>query len=247
MSPARRDCLLLTCEHGGNRVPRAYAPLFRGAGEALASHRGFDEGALPLARLLSRRLASPLLAVTCSRLLVDANRSPTNPRIWSSFTKPLPRQERARILARWWRPHRQRVEEAVAAAVRRGRRVVHVAVHSFVPELDGEVRNADVTFLYDSARRREMQFCRRWGALLSGIDPALRVRYNYPYRGVDDGLTTWLRRRHAQTRYLGVELEINQALVGAKGWRSVQEHIAVSLRALLHDMSHGGPQAPRGA
>jgi len=42
--------------------------------------------------------------------------------------------------------------------------------------------------------------------------PGLRVRRNYPYRGAADGLTTHLRRQLGP-RYLGVELEINQALL----------------------------------
>jgi hypothetical protein len=59
------------------------------------------------------------------------------------------------------------------------------------------------------------------------------VRFNYPYSGASDGLSTWLRKRHPQTRYLGVELEINQALVGAKGWRRFQDNVAKSLRELV--------------
>jgi len=229
----RNDSLLLTCEHGGNRIPRALAPAFRGAGRALASHRGWDPGALALARLLARRLGRPLRAVTWSRLLVDANRAPGNPRIWSPFTAALPRPERLRILERWWWPHRRAVEAAVAAAAGRGRRVVHVAVHSFAPVLDGRVRSADVGLLYDSRRRREAELCRRWIAILGRLDPELRLRRNYPYRGDADGLTTWLRRRHPESRYLGVELEVNQARVGAPGWRRFQERVAESLRELL--------------
>jgi len=229
---ASRDSLLLTCEHGGNRIPREYASLFRGAASVLASHRGWDPGALTLARLLARRLRRPLLSVTWSRLFVEANRAPTNRRIWSRFTAPLPKDERQRILDRWWRPHREEVEAAVAEAAR-DRRVVHVAVHSFTPELDGEVRNAEVTFLYDSHRRGEADLCRRWAAILARLDPSLRLRYNYPYRGSSDGLTTWLRRRFPEARYVGIELEINQALVGGPGWRRLQEQIAASLRELL--------------
>jgi len=45
-------------------------------------------------------------------------------------------------------------------------------------------------------------------------------------------LTTWLRKRHAQTRYVGIELEINQALVGSKHWPRFQAHIVESLREL---------------
>jgi predicted N-formylglutamate amidohydrolase len=227
--------LLLTCEHGGNAIPREYAHLFRGAARVLRSHRGWDPGALVLARFLARKLRRPLLAETWSRLFVEANRSPTNPRIWSRFTAPLPRAERLRILERWWRPHRQAVERAVAAAAGRGQRVVHVAVHSFTPVLDGEVRQAEIGLLYDSRRKHEAALCRRWAAILQRIAPELRVRRNYPYRGDSDGLSTALRRRHGESRYLGIELEINQALVGTPRWRPFQEQLARSLRELLQE------------
>jgi predicted N-formylglutamate amidohydrolase len=229
----RRDELLLTCEHGGKRIPTAYAPLFRGAQRVLASHRGWDPGALDLARLLSRALRKPLHSVAWSRLFVEANRAPTNRRIWSEFTKGLPKAERLRILEHFWRPHRTEVEDAAAAIAARGRRVVHVAVHSFTPVLDGEVRNAEVGFLYDSRRKGERALCRRWAAILRRLDPSLRLRHNYPYKGNTDGLTTWLRRRHPEARYLGVEFELNQALVGGARWRRFQEHVAQSLRELL--------------
>jgi len=227
-----RTTLVLTCEHGGNRIPRPYAHLFQGEDELLESHRGWDPGALTLARLLARELDRPLLAVTWSRLFVEANRAPSNPRIWSRFTGALPRAERERILEEWWWPHRRAVEEAVSAGTADGGRVLHVAVHSFTPELDGQVRNADVTFLYDSRRKGEADICRRWAEILGRLGPELRIRYNYPYRGNTDGLTTWLRRRFPQERYLGIELEFNQALVGGKGWRPFQNRIAESLREL---------------
>ena len=226
------DRLVLTCEHAGNKIPPTYARLFRGADDVLASHRGWDPGALTLARVLAKRLARPLLYVSWSRLFVEGNRAAHNPRIWSRFTAPLPREERENILARYWRPHRTEVEDAVAAAARRGR-VVHVAVHSFTPELDGEVRNAEVAFLYDSRRKREAALCRRWAAILHRLAPELRIRHNYPYSGASDGLTTWLRKRHAEARYLGVEIELNQALVGSRGWRAFQENVAASLAELM--------------
>ena len=227
------DYLLLTCEHAGNRIPREYAPLFRGADALLATHRGWDPGAHVLARFVAKRLRRPLHAVTWSRLFVEANRASHNPRIWSRFMRALPKAERAAILERYWWPHRSKVETAVTDAARRSR-VVHVAVHSFTPDLDGERRNADVGLLYDSRRPREASLCRRWGAILARMAPELRVRYNYPYRGDSDGLGTWLRKRHPAARYLGIEIEINQGLVGTRGWRSFQEHIATSLGELMY-------------
>lgn len=224
--------LLLTCEHGGNRIPREYAELFRDAEAALGSHRGWDKGALELARLLGRTLDRRLIATTWSRLLVDANRSPSNWRIWSSYTAHLPKHQRARILERWWQPHRKGVERAVVSAMASGK-VVHVAVHSFVPEMEGEVRNADVAVLYDSRRKAEARFCNRWIAQLQQADPTLGIRRNYPFLGKADGLTTWLRKRHPESRYLGIELEINQAHVGAPGWRRLQTNVADGLREAL--------------
>jgi predicted N-formylglutamate amidohydrolase len=229
----RRTALLLTCEHGGNRIPRQYAVLFRGARAELESHRGWDPGALALAQMLSRELRAPLLSTSWSRLLVEANRSLHNPRLWSKRTRALPKAEREQILERYWRPHRSEVETAVARSVRRGARVVHVAVHSFTPRLRGEVRNADVGLLYDSGRARETALARRWKASLRVSAARLRVRYNYPYRGGSDGLTTSLRRQHAPASYLGLELEVNQALLSSSGWRTVGAALASTLAQAL--------------
>ena len=230
---AARSILLLTCEHGGNRIPAAYRGLFRGAGAVLASHRGWDPGALLVARTLSARLRRPLLAVTWSRLLVESNRAPSNRRIWSTYTAGLPRAERQAILARYWWPHRREV----VAAVQRGRaaraRVFHVAVHSFTPVLGREVRKADIGLLYDSRRPAERAFCRRWQAALREVAPQLRVRRNYPYKGIADGLPTWLRRQFADASYAGVELEINQAILTGRRRREVERALAESLGSLF--------------
>jgi predicted N-formylglutamate amidohydrolase len=227
--------LLLTCEHGGSRIPREYRPLFRTAARDLASHRGWDPGALDVARGLARRLRLPLLAVTWSRLLVEPNRSPTNPRIWSEYTKGLSAEERERILARYWWPHRRDVESAVRSLVARGHRVVHVAVHSFAPVLDGEPREADVGLLYDSGRAAEKALCIRWQGILEKLDPSLRVRRNHPYRGATDGLPTWLRRRFPGRVYAGVELELCQALLTRSDRARVAALLAASLERLLRE------------
>jgi predicted N-formylglutamate amidohydrolase len=107
--------------------------------------------------------------------------------------------------------------------------VLHVAVHSFTPVMGGEVRNADVGLRYDSRRPSEVRTCRRWQGKLEEIDPALRVRRNYPYRGAADGLATWLRRRFPDARYAGVELELNQALLAGPRRAQVTETLARSL------------------
>lgn len=226
--------LLVTCEHGGNRVPAAYRALFAARKDALASHRGYDPGALALARDLARAFDAPLVASTVTRLLVELNRSARHPQLYSEATRDLPRAEKAQISARYYEPYRREVERRVAEARERGRRVLHISSHTFTPVLDGEVRNADVGLLYDPRRPGERALCERWRQSLSARAPGLRVRRNYPYRGYEDGLTTYLRRRFGRG-YLGVELEVNQrhVLAGGRTWRMLRNVILESVADII--------------
>jgi predicted N-formylglutamate amidohydrolase len=226
-----RYALLLTCEHAGNHIPREYVSLFAGAKDVLASHRGWDPGALEFTRSLSRSFRTPFHHLLWSRLLVESNRAPSNQRIWSRYTTHLPPDEKRRILDRYWWPHRREVEAAVRAGLERARTVFHVAVHSFTNHLDGE-RNADIGLLYDP-RRAEKGLCVGWETILNELDPTLRVRRNYPYRGMADGLPTWLRRKFPDSAYLGVELEFNQALIGTPLWAKTKRTVADSMRRLM--------------
>jgi len=222
---------VVSCEHGGNRVPPRYRELFAAAQDALDSHRGYDPGALAVARQLARTLAAPLIAATTTRLLVDLNRSPGHPKLHSEWIPASPPDLRAGIRARHYLPYRRRVEELVAGAIDRGQRVVHVSSHSFTPVLDGIVRNADVGILYDPGRPGEVALGARWIAALQARAPHLKVRRNYPYTGKSDGFCAWLRRRHTAGDYVGIELEVNQRLVtpGRAEWRSLRWAIVASL------------------
>jgi predicted N-formylglutamate amidohydrolase len=211
-------------------VPARYRSLLADASRALASHQGYDPGALALALALSRRLGAPLHAATTTRLLADHNRTATHAACFSRYTRDLPEPEKARLLAELYWPHRRAVERAVERHVRAGRRVLHVAVHSFTPVLRGERRNADLGLLYDPARAPERALCARWRRDLAQLDARLRVRLNYPYRGTSDGLTTALRRVWPASRYLGIELELNQALAcSAAGRRRIEALLAALL------------------
>lgn len=205
--PARWQ-LLLSCEHGGNRVPAPYRPLFAPHGALLATHRGLDIGALAAARRLQRHTGAPLIAATVTRLLVDLNRSQRHPRLFSNISCDLSPDKRQEVLRRHYQPYRARVTDWIEARIARGERVLHLSVHSFTPVLDGRRRRADVGLLYDPRRAGETRLCRRWQALLT--EAGWQARRNYPYRGTADGLVAALRRRFPASTYLGVELELNQ-------------------------------------
>ena len=208
---------LITAEHGGNAVPEVFAPLFRDRGELLASHRGWDPGAAPLARTLAASLGAQCLVANVTRLLVDLNRSERNPTVFSEVTGILPPEVRAGLLETYHRPHRLGVAKLVASAVEAGEDVLHLGVHTFTPVLRGEERRADVALLYDPSRPAERTLAAAWTRGLRARLPDLRIRRNYPYRGTSDGLTTTLRRRFPDPRYLGIEIEVNQRLLGPDG------------------------------
>lgn len=226
------DCFLITCEHGGNRIPAPYRRLFRGCRALLDSHRGYDPGALVMARQLARAVRAPLVASTISRLVVDLNRSTGHPQHFSAATRSVPAPLRAKIVARHYLPYRSEVERLVSRSVARSRRVVHISSHSFTPELDGRLRRADVGLLYDPARQGEVALCARWKAALAQLAPEFRVRRNYPYAGKGDGLTAHLRRLFPPSAYVGIELEVNQGIVLAAGrrWTRLRGVLIDSLR-----------------
>lgn len=226
---------LITCEHGGNRIPARYRNFFRGLEAKLETHRGYDAGALVMARELARELAAPLFMSTTSRLLIDLNRSIGHPDLYSEVTRCLPAAVRRDILERHYLPYRKDVEDDISEAIGLGSRVIHISCHSFTPELDGRLRNADIGLLYDPKRAGEVELCARWQASLRAHAPGLKVRRNYPYAGKADGLTACLRRRFAPNDYIGIELEINQKHVfeGGRHWRALRGSVIRALHEAL--------------
>jgi hypothetical protein len=77
----------------------------------------------------------------------------------------------------------------------------------------------------------------RTGGLSPLTGAALRVRRNRPYVGWTDGLPTALRARHGATRYVGVELECNAALLAALAGTGEGAEVAFAraLRQSLRD------------
>ena len=226
---------LITCEHGGNRIPQRYRKFFDGFESLLRSHRGYDRGALRVASELARMLDAPLVAATTSRLLIDLNRSVGHPRLYSEATRNAPPAVREEILERCYLPYRNTIEANIAEATRTGKKVIHISSHSFTPELNGQIRNADIGLLYDPSRPFERSLCKRWKAGLKARAPGLKVRCNYPYMGKANGFPTYLRRRFPTDAYIGLELEINQkhVLKGDRQWREFRSVVLETLHEAI--------------
>lgn len=226
--------LIVSCEHASAAVPAAYAEILNEAAALLDTHRASDLGALAAARELAAALSAQLFAGQVTRLLVDLNRNEHNPRVFSRFSRGLSPAQRAELLALHHAPYRAAMLAAVRAT---DKPVVHLAVHSFTPIMRGEQRRADIGLLYDPARSNEKDLALRLQAALRAQNPALRVRRNYPYRGVSDGLATWLRRQCGPQDYAGLELELNQAdwNPASQAWQQLADQLTQALLALFHE------------
>ncbi|MFI4883135.1 MAG: N-formylglutamate amidohydrolase [Phycisphaerales bacterium JB064] len=233
----RPDVVVLSCEHGGNEVPARYLRLFERAGDMLDSHRGWDIGALGVARRFAEMASYPLIACTFTRLLVEPNRSPDSGNLFSVYTKDLDDETQAAIKRDYYDRHRDSVERTIADAIAAGRRVLHVGVHSCTDQLDGHLRDLDVSLLFDPDRASERDVCEAWNPEIARLEPAWRLPFNQPYKGTDDGLTTWLRGRLPADMYAGVEVEVRQGLIlEPPAQRRVGQVLADGLRSALKAM-----------
>lgn len=218
MSLPRGHYLIVSCEHGGNRVPPRFGNLF--SKKLLATHRGHDPGALAAARDFARATGAPLFYSTISRLLVELNRPLDHPQV---FFKRFPAATREVLLRRYYFPYWHAVETRVARAINAGNPMLHLSCHSFTPKLRGARRTTDVGLLFDPRRKAEARFCRLWREAIFKKDPDLRVRYNDPYRGAFPSLVDELRRKFGE-RYVGIQIEINQKFPRGdeRRWRALR-------------------------
>lgn len=220
--------LFLTCEHGGNAIPAAYRRYLSPEVEALLpTHRGWDQGALEIARALGKSLGCSLHVHEVSRLLIDCNRSIHHGSCYGPSFREIDKEAKDEIARLYYFPYREAVANDIARAVKAKKKVLHCAMHSFTPVMNGEERNADFGLLYDPSRSSEKVWADRLMRGLQSWDD-WRVRRNYPYLGKSDGFTRYLRKTFPVSRYAGFEFEFNQrclqtpAAVDSMGQRMLQ-------------------------
>ncbi len=225
---------VISCEHAGNQVPKAYAYLFSKAKEDLYSHRGWDPGAMQWAESLAKCLDVPLFSYPWTRLLVEINRSEDNPDLFSKYSTGLSKSVKNYLLDQYYRPHRHKVKAHIKALIADGSTVVHLGIHSFTPIWNGEERQVDMGLLFDEDRALEIELCSKLKKELDILAPENKIRFNEPYLGKDDGFTTYLRQQFSAKKYLGVEIEINQKFV-LSDLGNVSKLLCEGVRRVLED------------
>ncbi len=229
----RESSVFLSCEHASNAVPEFLSRYFTGreTRNVLKTHRGYDIGAADVFWELAKILR-PDYAIqgAYTRLAIDLNRNSDRNHRYSEYTKDVSETERE-FLEGYFSGYRAAFLEAAKRRLKRkdAARILHLSIHSFTPELDGKVRNADIGILYDPARKEEAAFAKKIRDKLSAYAPELRIRFNYPYLGKTDGHTTALRKIFPQTKYLGFEIEMNQTLLQNSNPEDIAQMLATAV------------------
>ena len=218
---------VVTCEHAGNTVPLNYAHLFHGKEEILQSHRGWDPGAVDVATALSKELSAPFFICETTRLLVEPNRSLHSESLFSEYSQSLTDAEKNHLLENYYHPHRSAVEQLIRNS---SDGILHLSIHTFTPVWDGRERIIDLGLLFDPDRSNEAKVCEDYRTKLKKSLPAMNIEFNAPYKGIDDGFTTYLRTQFDNDRYLGIEIEINQKFVGTEKLKAISKALSASLR-----------------
>ena len=230
--------LMLTCEHASNRLPASFKK-FVPADVQQSHRAYDIGALMVFRKLVKFAKPEFYSEGKFSRLFVDLNRTITNKSVFSEYYGALEEcgkaakcsaNTAAKMKAQataYWKEYRENVEKFVESSLNSPKRtatkqkhaagkkgaedaaIVHLGIHSFTPVLNGNVRNADIGILYDPTRPLERNYANVIRDEIKRLYPHMKVRFNYPYKGSSDGLTTALRKKFGP-HYVGIEIEINQ-------------------------------------
>lgn len=205
--------LVLSCEHAVNTVPVIYQSLFSHHLSLLHSPFAYDLGALDIAVSLRNRLHCRLVQSTVTRLLIDCDHSALHAECFSKFSKKFSAHEKEYIIQEYYTPFYQALDQAIAEPILKQKQVLHLSIHTFAPKLRGLIHQAGIGLSYDSNRHGEKEVARIIHGLILQEPIPYKIRMNYPFSGSKDYVLNHYRKQHEQRDYLGIKIEVNQALL----------------------------------
>ncbi|MFH0736136.1 MAG: N-formylglutamate amidohydrolase [bacterium] len=205
--------LIFTCEHSSNRIPDEFLYLFNENKEILETHRAYDFGAKSIFDKFVSSYDSLGFYGLFSRLIIDLNRQLKSKTLFSEFTYPLHPEIKKEIIEKYYNPYRKNAFEKIISLDNSKNKLIHISIHSFTPIFNNIVRKADIGLLYYPKSDFERELTHNWKKEINKLNKSIKVMFNNPYHGYEDGLTTTMRNTLGMDNYAGIELEINQRLL----------------------------------
>ena len=204
---ARR--ILLICDHASKQLPPELGNLGLSA-DALDSHIAWDIGAAAVTTALAAQWQCRAVLSGVSRLVVDCNRAPHALGWMPDHTCGIdvPGNGGLSAAARQWRQHHwyDPYHRAITEQLAQLDHPALIAIHSFTPELHGQLRPWQVGILWNQDGRLAVPLM---AALAQ--QPGLVVGDNQPYSGQ---VLNYSLDHHAEPSQLPhVSIEIRQDLI----------------------------------
>lgn len=209
-----RPQFILLCEHASNFIPAELNGL--GVDEAtINSHAGYDLGALALAKLMMKKLNSPLIAQQVSRLVYDCNRPPSEPSsmpIKSEIyringNENLSQEDRDIRTEKYYKPFNELILSLIENEINDKNHVVIVTIHSFTKTYNNEDRTTEIGILHDVDRRYSDAILQ-----VAQNDNEFKFERNQPY-GPQDGVTHSLKEYALPHGLHNVMIEVRNDLI----------------------------------
>lgn len=231
----RQGPVLFLCDHASNLIPRSLDNLGLPA-DALNKHVAWDIGAADVARNLAAEFNAPLVLSGYSRLVIDCNRTLTDPTSipLASDDLEIPGNislsgvEATQRTEEFFQPYHTAIADLLAEMGTGDARPAVISVHSFTPSFGGFQRPWEVGVLWNRDERLSAPFMAalaRDGDLTVGDNEPYSAKENFGY-SVDV---------HAQDRGLPHMLvEIRQDLIGTpQGALQWAQRVGVAIKEAL--------------
>lgn len=225
--------LLISCEHGSNKVPKKYALLFQDKELVLKTPHAYDLGASHIVKHLHKVLNCDWVQTKVTRLLIDSNHGLHHARCFSKFSKKLSTVEKNKLIKTYYQPFHHELQEKIATHIAQGQQVLHLSLYTFAPILKGLFLNTGIGLLYNAHRHAEKEVARIIHGLLQHSTPAYKIRHNYPFLGTNDFVLKTFRNQFSEKEYLGIKLGINQVLISTP---HELNHVCQMLEHALHEL-----------
>lgn len=227
-----KNFTVLSCEHAGNKIPSFLKDKVFISEKVLTSHKGLDVGALYLAKIMQKDLGLKLYSFEVCRLVIEGNRPIDDSALFSRYMREVSNKDKKKLIEKIYHPHWTRVESEVEKKLKSEKKCLHIGVHTFTPVFKGVKRNLDIGLLFDPKNKLEKSFCVMLQKKLTLH--GFVVRMNYPYKGIEPGMTQSFRTKFKN--YGGIELEVSQKIFRQKSFVKKSKLISQIFKECLRQM-----------
>ncbi len=232
--------IFLIADHASREIPEKYNNLGVEDPSVLRRHIAWDIGIEDVTKRMAEKLGATAIFSTFSRLLIDANRYPTDPSSCPAISdgvevpgnKDLPQEERDHRVETYFKPYHKKLVEILEAKQALGATPIVISMHSFTPIMDDYDRPWHIGILWDQDGRIALPMLE-----ILNQNSTLVVGDNEPY-SAREPLGYTMNEHGTKKDIPHVVVEIRQDLIdthhGAEKWANLMTDLVIQVEKRLN-------------